>query len=207
VDAAVTASERIPALRAQISGWDRELTGLERDRQALLREIAGMQSRLNRLPLREQELAAVTRDYENTKTNYRSLLDKKMAADTATDMERRQKAERFVLLEMARKPETPIKPKKPIFYAGGAAFSLAVGLAIALGMETKKGVLLGEWELPSSVVVLGRVPHIVPMALAAQGPAQVSRKRRRKAVALATVLLCLVICVVGAGLYNGWFNF
>ncbi len=201
VDAAVTASERIPALRAQITGWDRELAGLERERQSLLRELASLQARINRLPLREQELASVTRDYENTRTNYRSLLDKKMAADTATDMERRQKAERFVLLEMARRPERPIKPKKAVFNAAGSMFSLALAFAIALGVETKRGLFLGEWELPPGVTVLGRVPRIVPQLEAQGGLARASRHWRWAAVA---ALLGLALCAVGAAFYFNW---
>jgi succinoglycan biosynthesis transport protein ExoP len=201
VDAAVAASERIPALRAQITGWDRELAGLERERQNLLRELGNLQARINRLPLREQELASVTRDYENTRTNYRSLLDKKMAADTATDMERRQKAERFVLLEMARRPERPIKPKKAVFNAAGSMFSLALAFAIALGVETKRGLFLGEWELPPGVTVLGRVPRIVPQLESQAGFAPASRRWRWVAVA---ALLGLALCAVGAAFYFNW---
>jgi polysaccharide chain length determinant protein (PEP-CTERM system associated) len=190
------AGERITTLRGQVAVWDLEMANLEKERQKLLRETAELQSRIDRLPLREQELARVTRDYENTRTNYQQMLDKKMAADVAANMERRQKAERFVMLEMARKPETPIKPKKMVLYGAGAAIALVAGLVVAVGIELKKGMLLGEWELPAGVVVLGRIPPIVTVH-----PAE---RRRWRPLVWATIPLCLALSLFVAAVYKGW---
>jgi uncharacterized protein involved in exopolysaccharide biosynthesis len=190
-------AERIAALRGQIANWDREIQGLERERQKVLVDISGLQARVSRLPLREQELASVTRDYENTRANYRSLLDKKLAADVAANMERRQKAERFVMLEMARKPERPIKPNRPILYAAGTIVCLVLAMAAAIGSELKKGILLGEWELPAGVVVLGRVPPIHATREAPVPP-------RYTRLIWATALVAVVACLLGTGVYSGW---
>jgi hypothetical protein len=190
-------NDRILTLRAQIAGWEREITNLEHERDKLVARVENMQERISHLPLREQELAGVMRDYENTRTNYRSLLDKKMAADVAANMERRQKAERFVMLEMARKPEVPIKPKKPLLFAAGTLFCLALGMAMAIGIEAKNGMLLGEWELPPGTVVLGRVPAIV-----AAKPT--SPSTRWKPLVWATFPVGCTACLIAAGIYNGW---
>jgi hypothetical protein len=147
-----------------LAAWDVEMANLTKERQKLLLDVGDMQSRISRLPLHEQELARVTRDYENTRQNYQSMLDKKLAADVAANMERRQKAERFVMLEMARRPERPIKPKKPVLYGAGAAVSLGLGLVLAIALEFRKGMLLGEWELPPDVLLLGTIPRISAMA-------------------------------------------
>ena len=80
---------------------------------------------MDKLPMREQQLASLTRDYEASKANYKSLLDKKMAAEMAANMERWQKAERFVMLDAARVPEKPTSPNRPVFMAGGVLLSLA----------------------------------------------------------------------------------
>lgn len=201
LESAVMTSDRIPALRAQIAGWERELAGYERERERLLQEIAGLQARISRLPVREQQLAAVTRDYENTRLNYKSLLDKKLSADVAANMERRQKAERFVMLEMARPPEKPSKPNKPMFYLGGSAFSLVLGMILGVGLELRRGILLGEWELPAGVVVIGRVP---PISIT---PLPVAGRTRRPLMWCAAAAVSLVICLVGTGLYKGWLKF
>jgi len=110
--------------------------------------------------VREQEMAAVTRDYEMSKANYKSLLDKKLAAGMATDMERKQQGERFTMLDTARVPEKPVSPNRPLLYGVGCALSLVVALAFAVAKEIKNHVVLGEWELPPGVAVLGRVPLI-----------------------------------------------
>lgn len=207
VESALAARERIPALRAQIAGWDKELQALEAEHKRLVNYIAGLQARINRLPLREQELASVTRDYENTRNNYQSLLSKKMSADVAADMERRQKAERFIMLEHARIPERPIAPKKPIFYGGGFALGLAFGMALALGIEFKRGVLLGEWELPAGVTVLGRVPIIDPSpAFLSNAGTPASRPRPAVFLWATAVIVFLLACGIGAGFLAGWFR-
>ena len=208
VESAIAARDRIPSLRAQIAGWDKELKALEAEHQRLVNYIAGLQARINRLPLREQELASVTRDYENTRTNYQSLLSKKMSADVAADMERRQKAERFIMLENARIPERPVAPKKPIFYGGGFALGLAFGMALALGVEFKRDVLLGEWELPSGVTVLGRVPviHPSPAFVSKAGGTPVSKPRPAAFLWATAVIVLLLVCGIGAGFLAGWFK-
>lgn len=172
--------ERIQSLKAQIPIADREMENLAREREGILRQIAETEARLRNLPVREQQLAAVTRDYEISNQNYRSLLDKKLSADVASDMEQRQKSERFVIVDMARPPESPIKPKRLIFNAAGSVFALGFALLLAFGVEFRKGAVLGEWELPPEVSVIGRVPVIKPVATAATG-----RLARASAVFLA----------------------
>lgn len=152
---------RVATTRTQLAFTVKELEARVADRQRTLRSIADYQARVERLPMREQELAAVTRDYEISKANYKSLLDKKMSAAMATDMERRQQAEQFTLQDPARIPSAPIKPKRLVLNIGAVVVGLVLSLAWALGIELRKDQFLGEWELPPHVQILGRVPTIV----------------------------------------------
>lgn len=152
---------RVATTRTQLAFTVKELESRVADRQRILRSIAEYQARVERLPVREQELAAVTRDYEISKANYKSLLDKKMSAEMATDMERRQQAEQFTLQDPARIPSAPIKPKRLVLNIGAVVVGLVLSLAWALGIELRKDQFLGEWELPPHVQILGRVPSIV----------------------------------------------
>ncbi len=154
--------ERVEDLKSQLALAAKQVEAMQSDRRRILDEIAAVRARLAKLPLREQELTAVTRDYEISKTNYQSLLDKKLAANLAASMERNQKTEKFRVLEPARVPEQPIKPDRNLLSAAGCALSLLLATAVALGRELKKDVLLGEWELPPQVYVLGRISHISP---------------------------------------------
>ena len=151
---------RIDNVKSQVALIDREISQLNSNHDRILRSIADYQARIERLPVREQEMAALTRDYELSKANYKSLLDKKLAAGMATDMERRQQGERFTMLDAARVPERPFSPKRPQLCGTGCALSLALSLTLAFIRELKKNTLLGEWELPSGIGVLGRVPFI-----------------------------------------------
>lgn len=153
--------EKVASLKSQIALTDREIEDLEKRRERVLRDVGGVQSRMDKLPMREQQLASLTRDYEASKANYKSLLDKKLAAEMAANMERWQKAERFVMLDVARVPEKPTSPNRPVFMTGGVMLSLALAAGIAFLLEARRNVFLGEWELPAGTVVVGRVPKML----------------------------------------------
>ncbi len=152
--------ERVAGLKAQLDAQSREMQQREEDRASVLGLIATYQQRLESIPLREQEMAGLTRDYQITKSNYESLLDKNLAAEMASDMERRQKAERFVIIDKARLPERPERPKRMLLTLVSSLVALAAGLGLALMRELNRNVVLGEWEMPQQVPVLGRIPPI-----------------------------------------------
>src|SRR5262249_42798267 len=150
--------ERVAGLRSQVQLMASELEPLNAERRRVLGDIAALQARIAKLPMREQQLASVTRDYETSKSNYQSLLDKKLGADVAADMERRKQAEQFVMLEPARVPTIPVRPKRILLSAFALVFGLFAGLASAFCAEWKSDHLLGAWELPRNVRILARVP-------------------------------------------------
>jgi len=152
--------ERIGLLSAQVTTMNAELKTRQTDQQKILAQIDSVQARLRRLPMREQEMAEVTRDYQISKANYNSLQDKIFAADMATEMERRQKSERFTVLDPAQIPEKPVSPDRPLFAGLGSFAGLVLGVGFWLFCDIRKNKLLGEWELPDGAVVLGRVPHL-----------------------------------------------
>jgi len=162
--------EKIAVLRTQIDVLVKQNEARAREKEAIKRQIAELQMRLERLPVREQELASLTRDYENSRQNYRSLLDKRTSAEMASEMERRQQAERFRILDPAHVPTKPVKPNRPVFYAGGAIAGLMVGVFAGALLELRKNLVLGDWELPADIAVLGRVSYL-------QQPDRRSRRR------------------------------
>jgi len=125
------------------------------------------------MPVREQELTALSRDYEIAKANYKSLLDKRIAADMATDLERRQQGERFTMIDPAQPPVTPFSPDRPQWLGLCCTLALLVALVAGVAREMQRNVLLGEWELPPDIAILGRISPIVPAAQP-RGPVGVS---------------------------------
>jgi len=153
--------ERIADLRAKRELAAKEVATADAERQEIGKQIEMLQSRIDRIPLREQEMASLTRDYEIAKANYKSLLDKKNAAEMAADMETSQRGEEYTLVEPARIPERPAKPKRQLLYPAGTLMSLIIGILGVLVVRLPRDKVLGEWELGPGVVILGRVPQIV----------------------------------------------
>jgi uncharacterized protein involved in exopolysaccharide biosynthesis len=201
------ARQQITMIQTQLGFTNKEIETRTAERQRILRDIASNESRINRLPVREQEMAKILRDYEISKENYKSLLQKSNAAEMATDMERREKAERFTMLDPARVPEKPFSPNRPLLSGIGCVFSLALGLALGFGKEFKKNVLLGEWELSGTYVVLSRVPRIDMFKNEEEpGPdpdrpsASRSRGQKWRAALLSSAVFSL-LAIVAAGVY------
>ena len=159
------ARERVRSIRTQVESAAHEIQSLQQQQQHLLDAIAECKARINKLPLVEQEMAALKRNYEESANNYNSLLQKQLAAGVATDMERAQKSERFMVVEPARPPEKPEKPKRPLLAGAGICASLVIAVLTSLALEGRNRTVLGEWELPPGTVILGRVPVIDMAAL------------------------------------------
>jgi polysaccharide chain length determinant protein (PEP-CTERM system associated) len=149
--------ERVSSTRAQLQVIEQEIKARNVEREQIHQQLADYQTRVEKLPIREQQMAALTRDYETSKGNYKSLLDKKLSAEMASEMEHSQQSERFTIADPARVPTAPIKPKRPLLFGMGSLGGLVLGLALGLALELKKNVFLGEWELPPHLQVLGRV--------------------------------------------------
>jgi polysaccharide chain length determinant protein (PEP-CTERM system associated) len=154
--------ERIASQRTELGLATRELESKTAERKEILSTMTALQGRMDTLPVREQELTALSRDYEIAKANYKSLLDKRIAADMATDLERRQQGERFTMIDPAQPPAKPFAPDRVLWTWVCCALSLLVAVVAGLAREIKRNVLLGEWELPPDVAILGRITAIVP---------------------------------------------
>lgn len=188
--------ERIALLNAQLAAVNSDIKNRQVEQKRILSQIESLQSRLGRLPIREQEMAAVTRDYELSKANYHSLQDKMFAADMASEMEHNQKSERFVVLDSARVPQKPISPDRPVFAGLGSTVALGLSLGFWLLIDIRKNKILGEWELPEGMLVLGRVPDLLVSQASSVRPLQ-----RRALIASTSVLL---FAVAGVAAYLKW---
>ncbi|MFQ5558975.1 MAG: GumC family protein [Nitrospinota bacterium] len=96
---------RIRSEKARI----RELRKRERKIKEQIREF---EKRVEETSANEQWLVEIMRDYEISRKNYESILEKKLSARLAESMEKRQKGERFRVVDPANLPESPIRPNK-----------------------------------------------------------------------------------------------
>ncbi|MGH9570695.1 MAG: hypothetical protein ACRD4F_13700, partial [Candidatus Angelobacter sp.] len=122
------------------------------------------QSKVDAVPLREQQLSDLTRDYEISKEHYQSLLEKTLSAEMATELEHKQEGERFTIMDPARPPDRPYRPNRPLLMAGSFAGSLFMVLALLVFKESLSGAVRSEHELQEilspSVLILGSIPLI-----------------------------------------------
>ncbi|MBN2298700.1 MAG: hypothetical protein JXM72_08900, partial [Deltaproteobacteria bacterium] len=81
---------QVVELRNQFTTINIEVEGLKTDSERLKEKIEYYQQRVENTPKREQELAALTRDYNITQQNYQRLLDRLYEAKRAESMEMRQ---------------------------------------------------------------------------------------------------------------------
>jgi len=135
-DAESAMGNRIPfELRQRISEAKREIQLEEDEIENLKMEIAEYQKRVENIPKREQEMLGLKRDYENVQTTYESLLTRKLEADIAVNMERKQKGEQFRIVDPARIPQRPIEPNLRKLFLLSIAAGLCLGAGFALFLE------------------------------------------------------------------------
>ena len=121
-----------PVLGSQLKVIENEIAKHREEQQRLSKAVSKYQAKLEAIPVREQQITQLVRDYEIAKGHYKQLLEKQMSAETATQLEIRQKGERFSVLDPAQPAERPSRPQRMLLNAGGAWADLALGLLFAL---------------------------------------------------------------------------
>ena len=150
---------QLQANRTEISNREQAITGLTA-------KVGEYQARLNDEPVREQQLADLTRGYEQSKANYDDLLKKENESKMATSMEEMQKGERFRMIDPPSLPLKPDFPDRLKFCAIGLGVGLALGVLVAGGFEFIDGRLHGEKEIKAllPVKVICEIPQIATPA-------------------------------------------
>jgi hypothetical protein len=177
-----------PVLITQLKSLDADIAKQKQEQARLNKQITVYQARLEAIPVRQQEVAELVRDYEISKAHYSQLLDKQLSAETATQLEIRQKGEKFSILDPALPAEKPSKPNRKLFNAMGALAGLVLGVLLALSTE-----LVGTTVTAPEQVVLASgvtVLEVIPVIMTA-----VDHRRRRRHMLWATVS-CTVFTVL-----------
>jgi polysaccharide chain length determinant protein (PEP-CTERM system associated) len=124
-----------PVLQSQLKTVEDEIAKHKQEQQRLNKLAVGYQAKLEVIPVREQEIATLVRDYEISKAHYGQLLNNQLSAETATQLEIRQKGEKFTVLDPAQPAEKPTSPNRALINTGGAVGGLMLGLLLALVTE------------------------------------------------------------------------
>ncbi len=135
----------------------------------LKEQIAIYQKRIEETPKREQEIALLTRDYDLLKTSYQSLLDKKIQAQMAENLERKQQGEQFKILDPAHVPARPIKPDRNKILLMGGFMGLVAGFGLAWFRESMDQSFhaVSQVEDYLGIPVIATIPNLMERKKAA----------------------------------------
>ena len=152
----------IMQVQSQLKANQLEISNIQQHEKDLESQITGYQARLNLTPETEQELTAVSRGYEESKTNYNSLLQKQMQSQLATSLEQRQQGEQFRIVDPPSLPKKPSAPNHLWFSLGGLLAGLSVGLGLTALLEMTNVRVRQEKDIlgiiPVSILV--GIPHL-----------------------------------------------
>ncbi len=149
-------------IQSQLRSNQLEISNREHSVAALKTKVDDYQGRLNQEPIREQQLADLTRGYEQSKANYDDLLKKTNESKMATSMELLQQGERFHIVDAPSLPIKPDFPNRLKFCGMGLGVGLALGLLVAGGFEVMDDRIHDEKEFAKllPVAVISEIPVI-----------------------------------------------
>jgi polysaccharide biosynthesis transport protein len=149
-------------VQSQLKAVALEIDNYQKHAKDLEGQIADYRARLNMTPQTEQELADVSRGYEESKANYDSLLKKQNQSQLATSLQEQQQGQQFKLLDPPSMPYKPSAPNRVMFSLGGLAAGAGLGVGLALLLELKKNVVRKQEDLEGIVParVLVGIPHL-----------------------------------------------
>ena len=179
----------------------RRISELARDKMALERQIALLNSqiqifqrRVEETPKREQELISLKRDYENMNNLYSSIEKRKLESEISVNMEMKQKGEQFQIIDSAIPPKTPIEPNLERIFL----LTIGVGFAIGCGLAYLLEFLDSSYRNPENVEQDFKIPVIATI------PAIYSVKavfKKRIEMGLCGLFTLIILVLIGAFYY------
>ena len=176
-------------VESQLKANKVEIENRQRAIQELQKRIADYQARLNVTPVREQQMAGLTRDYEQSRKNYEQLLAKRDQSEMATDLEKKQEGEQFRVLDPPNLPQKPYSPNRLKIDLIGLIAGLMVGMVSLAGAEIVDDRIYSKEEL-ATIVAAPVLAEIPPLTTSAEGSQRVRNEwLQRGALSVMVVLV------------------
>lgn len=175
-------------VESQLKANKLEIENRQRTVQQLEKQIDQYQARLNMTPVREQQLAGLTRDYEQSRKNYEQLLAKRDQSDMATNLERRQEGEQFRVLDPPNLPQKPYSPNRLKLNVIGLVAGLVLGIASLGGSQMMDDRIYSK-EALEKVLPAPVLSEIPPLPTDAEERMQ-ERWNRFQISAIAAMVVC-----------------
>ena len=153
----------IGQLGSQLKANQTEILNRRGSIKQLEERIGEYQARLNQAPIREQQLADLSRGYEQSRAYYDSLLKKKNDSELATSLELQQKSEHFRTLDPASLPTKPSFPNRRVMAGIALAAAIMAGIGAVVAAEFLDERLYEEEQVTqlAGANVIGEIPPIL----------------------------------------------
>jgi uncharacterized protein involved in exopolysaccharide biosynthesis len=161
----------------------------ERDRQELLQTKAMYQRRIDAQPMRESELATLTRDHETLRLVYADLLRKKENSRMAEQLENDSILADFSIVEPAQLPSSPFAPNRERLVILGLLFGLAFGIGLAAFLEYWDSTLRTE----DDIMLALNLPTLASIPMMHSSVDVAKRKRRKLGFGIVTGMFAVMV--------------
>jgi polysaccharide biosynthesis transport protein len=191
LNSALGADPALADLIKQADANSLEIASLFKEEARLRTEIGLYQNRLNAIPIRDQQLASLQRDYEALKLDYTALLSKQRQSELASNLEERGEGLQFRLVEPPTLPIEPSSPNRRKVGLGAAVGGLMLGVILALARDLRDSSFHNEKDLrrayEASLVVS------IPVLLTDQEEFYRNWKRKFEWVAGSVIMVTVLI--------------
>jgi succinoglycan biosynthesis transport protein ExoP len=124
-----------PVVEAEINKLDQDIEDQNKIQDEVQKQIQYHVGKLQQVPVFEQQIAGLMRDYDALLHHYNQLQEKKLSAQMAGELETHQAGERFEVLDPAIPPAGPAGPKRGLMMIGGTLFGILCGIGVAFLVE------------------------------------------------------------------------
>jgi polysaccharide chain length determinant protein (PEP-CTERM system associated) len=181
-----------PTLIRSLNDIELERISLNVEVKKLKSQIKGYQTRVEDTPRREQELLSLKRDYGNVMELYNSLLNRKLEAQIALNMEKKQKGEQFRIIDPARLPRLPFKPNvKNIIL-----LTIVLGLGLGGGLAYLVEIRDTSYKTPEEVEKELQLPVLISMPIQ-YTKKELKRIKRKRVLAFTSVAVGFSLSAIG----------
>jgi capsular polysaccharide biosynthesis protein len=186
----ITEAER--NLANQLREVELQIENLKAEAAQLHSQMNQYQTKVENTPKREQELMSLERDYDNIRETYNSLLSRKLEAEIALSMERKQKGEQFRILDPAKVPMRPFKPSIQRILL----MSIALGFGIGCGLAYLRETTDTSFKAPEEVEKDLQLPVLISMPIR-YTENELKGIKRKKILAFVSVGIGFILSAVG----------
>ncbi|HEX4426652.1 MAG TPA: hypothetical protein VH079_14730 [Terriglobales bacterium] len=152
----------VAQLESQLKANQIETANRERSIGVLQAKINDYQARVGQAPIREQQLADLSRGYDQSKANYDDLMKRKNSAALSGNYAKSNQDQHFRMIDPPSLPTKPDFPNRLKMGVMGLALGIALGVVVAGGTEFLDDRIHTEKEFKELVQanVIAEIPAV-----------------------------------------------